>query len=73
LICALEFLRLNRWAWVALVFLIGLALLINLARYFLGVPAYIHMLVYTILALLLNQSEIQAAFGIRRTIDEQSA
>lgn len=73
LICAVGFLRLKRWAWISLAFLIGLALLINLVRYYLDVPDYIYMLVYTILALLLNQSEIQTAFGIRKSRDEQLA
>ena len=76
LIGALGFFRRRRGAWVSAVFVQGAVLLIALALYFRGRPAYVYgMMVYGIfMVLYLHQADVQAAFRAagRPDVEEQA-
>jgi len=64
------FLRLRRWSWVVLIVWTGLSLTYALAQYFYGAPNYLVLASDTIIALALNQSEVQKIFGVRAPAEE---
>jgi len=64
LVTGIAILSLKRWSWVVLMLFLALALVLNLARAYFRVPEYGLMLIYTLLALLLNQPDVRRAFRI---------
>jgi hypothetical protein len=65
MVVLIGFLRLRRWAWALLMAWTGLSLVINLLEYFYSHPNYLVMASNTIIALALNQVEVQRIFQIR--------
>jgi lysylphosphatidylglycerol synthetase-like protein (DUF2156 family) len=63
-------LKRKRWAWVALMLFLVLALMLNLVRAYYAQPEYGLMLVYAALALILNQPDVRQAFRIGRPSHE---
>jgi len=59
------FLRLRRWSWILLMSWTAISLLITLVNYFYSDPNYLVMASNTIIAIALNQAEVQRIFGIR--------
>ena len=59
------FLALRRWAWVVLMAWTAISLLIGLIEYFYSDPNYAVMASNAIIALALNQVEVQRIFQIR--------
>lgn len=59
------FLRVRRWAWVLLMAWTGSSLAISLFEYFYSRPNYLVMASNTIIALALNQVDVQRIFHIR--------
>ncbi len=59
------FLRLHRWAWVLLMAWTGISLAISLINYFYSRPNYLVMASNTIIAIALNQADVQRIFRIR--------
>lgn len=59
------FLSLRRWAWVVLMAWTGISLLIGLIEYFYSSPNYLVMASNAMIALALNQVEVQRIFHIR--------
>jgi hypothetical protein len=59
------FLAVRRWAWVVLMAWTGISLLIGLIEYFYSDPNYAVMASNAIIALALNQVEVQRIFQIR--------
>lgn len=55
--------RLQRWAWLILMILTGVALTFSLVRYFEGNPNYFGMLVYVAVAFYLNDRSVQRAYA----------
>jgi hypothetical protein len=70
LIAGIAILSLKRWAWVVLMMFLAAALVLNLIRAYLQQPDYWLMLIYAVLALILNQPEVRKAFRIGRPADE---
>lgn len=70
LVSGIGILNRKRWAWVALMLFLVLALMVNLVRAYLAQPEYGLMLVYAALALLLNQPDVRRAFRIGRPSHE---
>lgn len=70
LVAGIAILRMKRWAWVVLMLFLLLALILNLARSYLHTPEYGLMLIYSVLALVLNQPDVRKAFRIGRPADE---
>jgi hypothetical protein len=70
LVSGIAILRMKRWAWVVLMLFLVLALILNLARSYLHTPEYGLMLIYSVLALVLNQPDVRKAFRIGRPADE---
>ncbi len=68
LVILFAFLRMQRWSWVVLMGWTAISLLITLVNYFYGDPNYLVMASDVIIAIALNQPEVQRIFGIR--IDE---
>lgn len=68
LVILFAFLRMHRWSWVVLMGWTAISLLITLLNFFYGDPNYLVMASDVIIALALNQTEVQRIFGIR--IDE---
>ena len=68
LVILFAFLRMQRWSWVVLMGWTAGSLLITLVNYFYGDPNYLVMASDVIIAIALNQPEVQRIFGIR--IDE---
>ena len=66
------FLRVHRWAWVVLMAWTGTSLVIGLIEYFYSRPNYVVMASNTIIALALNQVEVQRVFRIRIETDGPS-
>ena len=66
LIVLVAFLRMHRWSWVVLMAWTAVSLIITLMNYFYGQPNYLVMVANTIIAIALNQSDVQRIFGIRR-------
>ena len=65
IIVLVGFLRVRRWAWVVLMAWTGASLVINLIGYFYSHPNYLVMASNAIIALALNQVEVQRIFHIR--------
>ena len=65
LVVLVAFLRLQRWSWVVLMGWAAISLMITLLNYFYGEPNYLVMAANVIIALALNQTEVQRIFGIR--------
>ena len=70
LVSGIAILRQKRWAWVALMVFLVLALLLNLIRSYFQGPEYGLMLIYAVLALILNQPDVRQAFRIGRSNHE---
>lgn len=67
------FLRLRRWAWVSLMAWTGASLTVGLIDYFYRNPNYLVMASNAVIALALNQVDVQRMFHIRIDTDEQHA
>jgi len=65
IIVLIGFLRMKRWSWVVLMVWTGISLTISLFDYFYRETNYIIMASDTIVALALNQADVQRIFGIR--------
>jgi len=70
LVVLVAFLRMKRWSWVVLMVWTAISLLITLINYFYGAPNYLVMASNTIIALALNQADVQRIFGIRTDTGE---
>lgn len=66
-ILGISFLRLRRWAWVAIMFLVAFDLARDLIHYFRGLESdYLALALEVIIVLAMNQEEVQKIFGIRK-------
>jgi hypothetical protein len=65
IVVLIGFLRMKRWSWVVLMVWTGISLTISLFDYFYRETNYIIMASDTIVALALNQADVQRIFGIR--------
>jgi hypothetical protein len=65
IVILIGFLRLRRWAWVVLMAWTGASLAIGLIEYFYSDPNYVVMASNAVIALALNQVEVQRIFHIR--------
>lgn len=65
IVVLIGFLRVRRWAWVVLMAWTGLSLGIGLLEYLYSRPNYLVLASNTIIALALNQVEVQRIFQIR--------
>ena len=70
LVVLVGFLRLRRWAWVVLMAWTGASLLIGLIEYFYSNPNYVVMASNAVIALALNQVDVQRIFQIRIEQDD---
>lgn len=70
LVAGIGILKRKSWAWVALMLFLVLALMLNLLRTYFAEPEYVLMLVYSVLALLLNQPDVRQEFRIGRPSHE---
>jgi hypothetical protein len=66
LVSGIAILRLKRWAWVVLMVFLVVVLVLNLVRSYVHEPEYGLMLIYAVLALILNQPDVRQAFHIGR-------
>lgn len=73
IIVLIGFLRVRRWAWVVLMAWTGSSLAIGLIEYFYSHPNYVVMASNAVIALALNQVEVQRIFQIRIEQDDQRA
>lgn len=71
IIVLIGFLRLRRWAWVILMAWTGSSLAIGLIEYFYSNPNYLVMASNVVIALALNQVEVQTIFQVRIEQDER--
>ena len=65
IVVLVAFLRVRRWSWIVLMSWTAISLLITLVNYFYSEPNYVVMASNTIIAIALNQAEVQRIFGIR--------
>ena len=65
LVVLFAFLRMQRWSWVVLMGWTAISLMITLLNYFYGDPNYLVMASNVIIAISLNQADVQRIFGIR--------
>lgn len=65
LVVLIAFLRMKRWSWIVLMVWTAISLTITLLDYFYDHPNYIVMASDTIIALALNQADVQRIFRIR--------
>ena len=65
IVVLIAFLRLHRWSWVVLMAWTGISLLITLINYFYSQPNYLVMASNVIIAVALNQEDVQRIFKIR--------
>jgi hypothetical protein len=65
IVVLIGFLRLRRWAWVVLMAWTGASLAVGLIEYFYSNPNYLVMASNAMIALALNQVEVQRIFHIR--------
>ncbi len=65
LVVLVAFLRMHRWSWVVLMGWTAISLMITLLNYFYGDPNYLVMASNVIIAIALNQADVQRIFGIR--------
>jgi hypothetical protein len=63
----LNFFRLRRWSWIALVVWVTINITADLITYFYTLANFFSMLVNVIVAFSLLQSEVQIIFGIRKS------
>jgi hypothetical protein len=73
IVVLIGFLRVRRWAWVMLMAWTGGSLAVGLVEYFYSRPNYIVMASNAVIALALNQVEVQRIFGIRIEQDDTRA
>ena len=73
IVVLIGFLRVRRWAWVVLMAWTGGSLAIGLIQYFYSHPNYLVMASNTIIALALNQVDVQHIFHIRIEQNESRA
>ena len=73
IVVLIGFLRVRRWAWVVLMSWTGASLAVGLIEYFYSNPNYLVMASNAVIALALNQVEVQRIFHIRIEQDEQRA
>ena len=73
IVVLIGFLRVRRWAWVVLMAWTGASLTVGLIDYFYRNPNYLVMASNAIIALALNQVEVQRIFQIRIEQDDQRA
>lgn len=73
IVVLIGFLRVRRWAWVVLMGWTGGSLAIGLIEYFYSNPNYLVMASNAIIALALNQVEVQRIFHIRIEQNEPRA
>jgi hypothetical protein len=59
---AIGLLRARRWAWVAAILISGLSLAFALGEWWDGRPAYVSMLLNTIVVFYLNQRDVRAVY-----------
>jgi hypothetical protein len=71
IVVLIGFLQVRRWAWVVLMAWTGSSLAIGLVEYFYSHPNYLVMASNAVIALALNQVEVQRIFQIRIEQDEQ--
>jgi hypothetical protein len=71
IVVLIGFLRVRRWAWVVLMAWTGSSLAVGLIEYFYSNPNYLVMASNAVIALALNQVEVQCIFQIRIEQDEQ--
>ena len=71
IVVLIGFLRLRRWAWVVLMAWTGGSLAWGLIEYFYGSPNYLVMASNAVIALALNQVDVQRIFQIRIEQDER--
>jgi hypothetical protein len=69
IVVLIGFLRLRRWAWVVLMAWTGASLAVGLIEYFYSDPNYVVMASNAVIALALNQVEVQRIFQIRMEQD----
>jgi hypothetical protein len=62
----LNFFRLRRWSWIALVLWVTINITVDLITYFYAIANFLSMVVNVILAFSLLQSDVQIIFGIRK-------
>ena len=62
----LNFLRLRRWSWIALVIWVTINITVDLITYFYAKANFFSMVVNIIVAFSLLQSDVQIIFGIRK-------
>ena len=72
IVILIGFLRLKRWAWVMLMAWTGGSLVIGLIEYFYSNPNYLVMASNAVIALALNQVEVQRIFHIRIEQNDES-
>ena len=65
IIVLIGFLRVQRWSWVVLMAWTAVSLLITLVNYFYSQPNYLVMASNVIIAVALNQEDVQRIFKIR--------
>ncbi len=65
IVVLIGFLRLRRWAWVLLMAWTGASLALSLLEYVFSSPNYLVMASNTVIALALNQVDVQRIFQIR--------
>ncbi len=65
IIVLVGFLRMKRWSWIVLMVWTAISLTVSLLGYFYGRPNYIVMASDTLIALALNQADVQRIFRIR--------
>lgn len=71
IIVLIGFLRMKKWSWVVLMVWTAISLTISLFDYFYRETNYIIMASDTIVALALNQADVQRIFGIRTDAGER--
>jgi len=69
LIIVMNFFRLRRWSWVALVLWVTTNLTVDLVAYLYADANFISMIVNTIVAFSILQTDVQIIFGIRKAED----
>lgn len=62
LIAGIGLLLRKRWAWVAVMILVGLSLAASALLYYIDTPNYADMLINVIIVFYLNQRDVQTAF-----------
>jgi hypothetical protein len=65
IVILIGFLRMKRWSWIVLMAWTGISLMVTLINYFYSQPNYLVMASNTIIALALNQADVQRVFKIR--------